>query len=540
MKLIRLYVVLFLLVAGSCREVVKDQKTGNFYSTDLFKEVQMKGIFKDSKTFVDLVPNGTYSEISALYEQEKNTADFDLKQFVKDNFTDQSMTALSFETDTTKTMYEHISSMWEKLTRGPDVAIENSSRIALPYKYVVPGGRFQEIYYWDSYFTMEGLLVDNQRELAKNMVDNFTYLIDTIGFIPNGTRNYYLTRSQPPFYTLMVDALTREDTAAFKEYFPTILKEYDFWMKGANDLAGTTGVSKNVVQMEGEEALNRYWDSGSTPRPESYKEDHHLASELTTEEQQIELYTNMRSGAASGWDFSSRWYTEEGNFGSTKTADILALDLNCLLYFMEASIAKGYNLMEDSAMETEFREKAEDRKSAIQRRFWDDETNYYYDFNFVHKSFSRSPTLAAAFPLYFNIATEEQAEKVKEKLMNEFLKDGGLVTTLEHSGQQWDAPNGWAPLQWIGVKGLLNYGYREEAKTIMSRWLALNERVYMNTGKMMEKYNVEDITLLSGGGEYETQDGFGWTNGVALGFKKMLEEMEVSARVHEPILETAE
>ena len=110
--------------------------------------------------------------------------------------------------------------------------------------------------------------------------------------------------------------------------------------------------------------------------------------------------------------------------------------------------------------------------------------------------------------------------------MEKFLKDGGLVTTLEHSGQQWDAPNGWAPLQWIAVKGLLNYGYKEEAKEIMTRWLALNERVYKNTGKMMEKYNVEDLSLLSGGGEYETQDGFGWTNGVALGFKQLLDDMQ--------------
>ena len=110
--------------------------------------------------------------------------------------------------------------------------------------------------------------------------------------------------------------------------------------------------------------------------------------------------------------------------------------------------------------------------------------------------------------------------------MSDFLKDGGLVTTLENSGQQWDAPNGWAPLQYMAVEGLLNYGYVDEAKTIMQRWLALNERVYKDTGKMMEKYNVEDISLLSGGGEYETQDGFGWTNGVALVFKKMLDDMD--------------
>ena len=110
--------------------------------------------------------------------------------------------------------------------------------------------------------------------------------------------------------------------------------------------------------------------------------------------------------------------------------------------------------------------------------------------------------------------------------MESFLKEGGLVTTLEHTGQQWDAPNGWAPLQWLAVNGLLNYGYGQEAKEIMRGWLALNEQVYANTGKMMEKYNVEDLSLPSGGGEYPTQDGFGWTNGVALGFKKLQEKLD--------------
>ena len=158
--------------------------------------------------------------------------------------------------------------------------------------------------------------------------------------------------------------------------------------------------------------------------------------------------------------------------------------------------------------------------------FWNEENGFFQDYNFEKSAFTSELTLAGAFPLYFGLADENQAEEVKNVLMEKFLKDGGLVTTLEHSGQQWDAPNGWAPLQWICVKGLLNYGYIEEAKDIMTRWLALNEKVFKNTGKMMEKYNVEDLSLLSGGGEYETQDGFGWTNGVALGFKQILEEMD--------------
>lgn len=515
----------FLLITG-CRQEKKEVLTTDFYATELFKDVQLQAIFKDSKTFVDLVPDRSYAELAMMYLEEKENTGFSLKDFVNAHFTDQFNSGQAIVTDTTKTMYEHISSMWGKLTRGPDTAVEHSSRIALPYKYVVPGGRFREIYYWDSYFTLEGLLVDDQEELAKSMVDNFSFMIDSLGFIPNGTRNYYLSRSQPPFYALMVDAISREDPVFFVDYFPMILKEYEFWMAGKEEVKGIYTANKYVVRMGEEIFMNRYWDSGISPRPESFKEDYHLASELSSEKEREILYKNMRSGAASGWDFSSRWYTKEGDFGSTKTADILAIDLNCLLYFMEKSIAKGYQLKGETENETLYLTKTEERKKSILELFWNADKKYFYDYNFTQKDYARTATLAGVFPLFFEIASVEQAEGVKNKLMSDFLKDGGLVTTLEHSGQQWDAPNGWAPLQYMAVQGLLNYGYIDEAKVIMERWLALNERVYGDTGKMMEKYNVEDISLLSGGGEYETQDGFGWTNGVALVFKKMLNEME--------------
>lgn len=527
MKYFYHFILLYFLLITGCRQEPKEVTATDFYNTELFKEVQTQAIFKDSKTFVDLVPDRSYTELVTMYEEEKMAADFSLKDFVSAHFSDQFKSGQVIVTDTTKTMYEHISSMWGKLTRGPDTAVENSSRIALPYKYVVPGGRFREIYYWDSYFTIEGLLVDDQEELAKSMVDNFSFLIDSLGFIPNGTRNYYLSRSQPPFYALMVDAISREDPGMFTEYFPMILKEYEFWMAGRKEVKGIHTPNKYVVRIGEEFFLNRYWDSGDSPRPESYKEDFHLASELSSKADKIMLYTNMRSGAASGWDFSSRWYTKEDDFGSTKTADILAIDLNCLLYFMEKSIAKGYELNEDAENQELFLTKAEERKASIQTLFWNADENYFYDYNYTQKGFARTPTLAGAFPLFFELASEEQAKGVRDKLMSDFLMDGGLVTTLEHSGQQWDAPNGWAPLQYMAVEGLLNYGYVLEAKTIMQRWLALNERVYKDTGKMMEKYNVEDISLLSGGGEYETQDGFGWTNGVALVFKQLLDQMEV-------------
>lgn len=518
------FLIVFFLVIVGCQEQ-NNTETFNYYESQLFKDVQLQAVFEDSKTFVDLVPNSSYAEINKAYEEKYQKDGFSLKEFVGDNFSDKSTAYLSFSTDTTKTMYEHISSMWNKLSRGPDVVLEHSSRLALPKSYVVPGGRFKEIYYWDSYFTIEGLLADKQELLATNMVDNFAYLIDTLGFIPNGTRNYYLTRSQPPFFALMVEALSRKDSTILLNYLPQIEKEYNYWMKGAAEIPASYTSNNRVVKVEDNLFLNRYWDSGNTPRPESYKEDVHLARDLKEQDAKEKLYTNLRSGAASGWDFSSRWYAADGEFGSTSTADMLPIDLNSLLYFMEIQLADGYRqkgLEEDA---NKFSTLASSRKTAMLELFWDENSGFFFDYNFVTKERTRHYTLAAAFPLFFEIASPEQAERVKDMLLKDFLKDGGLVTTLKNTGQQWDAPNGWAPLQWMTVHGLLNYGYKEEAKDIMERWLASNERVYKNTGKMMEKYNVEDISLLSGGGEYSTQDGFGWTNGVALGFRVMLEKL---------------
>ncbi|MFT7187599.1 MAG: alpha,alpha-trehalase [Sediminicola sp.] len=525
MKILKWGYILILFLSFSCKTEAPKETKVDFYESQLFKDVQLNSIFKDSKTFVDLVPDRSYQELITLYGQEKNRPDFELNTFVNSHFSDQFTSNTRFETDTTKNMYQHISNIWGMLTRSPDKAMIHSSRIPLPKEYVVPGGRFREIYYWDSYFTIEGLLIDKKDALATNMVDNFSHLIDTLGFIPNGTRNYYLSRSQPPFYTLMVTSLTKGEDQKFLEYLPYIEKEYNFWMDGESDLEVGEFI-KHVVKTTNGTVLNRYWDNRDTPRQESYKEDVHLAAQFTTEIEKKNLYVNLRAGAESGWDFSTRWYGTPDDFGTITTTTIAPIDLNCLLYFMETQLARGYQLKGESETEQTYKRKAEQRSKAIQELFWSKETSFFMDLNMPQAMVRNQMTLAGTFPLFFNLATQEQALEVKEHLMKDFLKDGGLLTTLENSGQQWDAPNGWAPLQWIAVNGLLNYGFDKEAKEIMVRWLRLNEKVYANTGKMMEKYNVEDVSLLSGGGEYDLQDGFGWTNGVALGFRQLLNEME--------------
>ena len=203
-----------------------------------------------------------------------------------------------------------------------------------------------------------------------------------------------------------------------------------------------------------------------------------------------------------------------------QTTDIIPVDLNCLLYMLEMNISKAKKLVDFKNSAAIYQQKANNRKAAILKYCWDNKMKFFFDYNTVLKKQNKDITAAGLFPLFVNIATREQANGVETTTKNHLLKSGGIVTTTLNTGQQWDAPNGWAPLQWTSVMGLKNYGKNELAKEIATRWLSLNEKVYAATGKMMEKYNVEDLTKEAGGGEYQSQDGFGWTNGVYLALKK--------------------
>ena len=514
------------LLLLQCRtEPARPADAATFYDTELFRDVQLSGMFADSKSFVDMERDRPYAELEQLYREQREAPGFDLEAFVSEHFAPLPAYNADFETDPSRNMFDHISAMWEVLKREPQPASARASGIPLSQEYIVPGGRFREIYYWDSYFTMLGLVADGRADLAENMLANFGHLIDSLGFIPNGTRDYYLTRSQPPFFSLMVELLAGQDPTVFERYFPQLEREYAYWMDGAGEL-DPWQAAQRVVRLDGDTLMNRYWDSGSSPRPESYREDVELASGLSTEAEKEALYANLRAAAASGWDFSSRWYAAEGAFATTQTTELLPVDLNALLFFMENLLSEGYRDQGQEGKADAMAERAARRQAVINGMLWDPEAGYYVDYDFRDRIASDEITLAGVFPLYFGMASPGQASAVRQRLMDDFLSPGGLVTTLKASGQQWDAPNGWAPLQWMAVGGLLRYGYTQEAREIMSRWVHLNQKVYRDTGKMLEKYNVRDTTLLSGGGEYPTQDGFGWSNGVALGFRELLRSPE--------------
>jgi alpha,alpha-trehalase len=495
-----------------------------YSSNPLFEDIQLRQIFPDGKTFVDCTPKKDLQEILNAYKEQKGKDGFNLKEFVLKNFDLPNVPDTGFTGSDNKTIVEHIESLWPVLTRQPDE--KKGSLIPLPYPYIVPGGRFGEIYYWDSYFTMLGLQASGKIDMIENMVDNFSYLIDTIGYIPNGNRTYFIGRSQPPFFSLMVRLLSdekaclpdRQGNDIFIKYLPQLEKERRFWMKGTDQLNEANSALHHVVRLKDGDILNRYWDENNTPRPESYREDVEL-SHQSNQPPEL-LFRHLRAGAESGWDYSSRWFKDGGSFDTIHTTDIIPVDLNCLLYHLEQTIAVGYHHSHKTKMAEQYKQLSEKRKAVIQHYCWNGEQGFYFDYDFTTGKQKQALSLAGVAPLFFKISTPEQATVVANVIKEKFLQPGGVVTTLEKTGQQWDAPNGWAPLQWMTIKGLENYGLNDLAKEIAQRWIRLNDDVYKRTGKVMEKYNVMNTELEAGGGEYPGQDGFGWSNGVLLALIK--------------------
>lgn len=479
---------------------------------DLFAAVQTAKVFPDSKTFADASPKSKPSEILARFRAAKPATREALTEFVAENFVLPAQVSGPASPPEKVSIDRHIDLLWDQLTRSTSTAPPYSSLLPLPEPYVVPGGRFRELYYWDSYFTMLGLAESGRHDLVEHMVRDFAYLIDTYGHVPNGTRSYYLSRSQPPFFYAMVGLLSAEDPAAsYARYLPQLRREYAFWMQGEAGLKRGTA-HRRVVAMPDGAKLNRYWDDADTPRDESYREDTELAR--SSGRIPAQLYRNLRAAAESGWDFGSRWFADGESLASINTTEVVPIDLNSLLFGLEDAIGAGCARAQDAACVTEFTRRAAARREAVNRYLWDAAGGVYRDYRWVKQVQVPRISAATLYPLFAALASQPQAAAVATAVSRDLLKSGGIVTTPVVSGQQWDAPNGWPPLQWIGVSGLRRYSISPLAETLACRWMANVNRVYGESGKLVEKYDVIATDRPGGGGEYPLQDGFGWTNGV--------------------------
>jgi alpha,alpha-trehalase len=481
---------------------------------DLFAAVQSAQPFEDQKVFVDAIPLFDPAQIVDEFAAASNQPDFDLRAFVEEHFSlpvDQSVTPPE-----NPSLREHIDGLWPALTRTTTSAPAWSSLIPLPRPYVVPGGRFREVYYWDSYFTMLGLAEAGLGGAVSDMLDNFAYEIDRFGHIPNGNRTYYLSRSQPPFFSHMVELAARlSGSSVYATYLPEMRREHGYWMQGLEHTAPGTANAHVVVLPDGT-VLNRYWDALDTPRPESFIQDVQTAGEATGRAAP-EVYRDLRAAAESGWDFSSRWLGDGRTLSTIRTTSIIPVDLNSLLFHLETSIIKGCRLARDMRCVQRYGVYASDRARAIDEYLWSEKGQHYADYDFVAAAPREDVTAAALYPLFVGVARGQRAHATAARVGADLLQAGGLSTSTVETGQQWDAPNGWAPLQWIAVQGLERYGEHALAREVGTRFLESVNAVYAAESKLVEKYDVESGATSGGsGGEYPLQDGFGWTNAVTL------------------------
>ena len=497
---------------SASREIPPDQAY-----PELFLAVQQSNLFTDQKHFVDALPRKAPADIRAAYLAQKDQPGFDLKTFVTATF-EESGTADVQPPKPGADLPTHINDLWPVLTRNYQQVPAYSSLLPLPRSFVVPGGRFREMYYWDSYFTMLGLAESGRTAQVRDMVDNFAYLIDTYGHIPNGNRTYYLSRSQPPFFAYMVDLLARlEGDSAYQRYLPQLQKEYAYWMEGAQTLKPGEATA-HVVKLADGSVLNRYWDASDAPRQESWAEDRATAAQAP-DRPAAEVYRDLRAGAESGWDYSSRWLGDGKSMATIRTTSIVPVDLNSLMFHLEQTIAKACQQSSQPTCTARYTQWAQARQKAVEQHLWDP-AGFYADYDWQKQALSDRISAASLYPLYAGLATQAHAEQTAANVNQQLLRPGGVATTTQNSGQQWDAPNGWAPLQLIAVQGLRGYGQDALAETIGRRFLQQVQNLYGREAKLVEKYDIEGGQG-GGGGEYALQDGFGWTNGVTLELLKL-------------------
>jgi alpha,alpha-trehalase len=401
--------------------------------------------------------------------------------------------------------------------------IREPGLLYLPHPYVVPGGRFNEMYGWDSYFIQVGLVRDGELELARNVVDNFLYEIENYGRILNANRTYYLSRSQPPFLTQMILNVyrTKPDRNWLRSTVPAIEKYYRFWTSDPH-LTKETG-------------LSRYYDLGEGPAPEVLSDErdaqgrthydrvkeYYRTHEVTDydvgqyyDKEKDELkplfYKGDRSMRESGFDPSNRF----GPFN----IDIIHYNpvcLNSLLYLMETDAAEIMRTLGRGRDARRWMERAEARRRTVNRLMWDAREGLYYDYDFARRTTRRYPFATAFYPMWVGIADRQQAARLVANLRL-FERAGGLQTSTNASGNQWDSPFGWAPLQMIAVAGLRRYGYQEEADRITANFLSTILKEFIQHNTIVEKYDVaRRESEISGGikfGYDYNVIGFGWTN----------------------------
>lgn len=418
---------------------------------------------------------------------------------------------------------KELNHIWLKLGRKMSSKVQtDSSRMSLiyiPNGFIVPGGRFRELYYWDTYFILLGLMVCDMMETAKGILENMLHLLKTYGSIYNGTRIYYQFRSQPPLFLKMVDEYVKKsnDMSFVRRHFKLLEQEIVFWEKDRT-------IS---VHHEGKRyKMFRYFCCSPGPRPESYREDVATAEQDPTSEAKLYKYQAIASACESGWDFSSRWFKcKKGNtLVDIHTQEMIPVDLNSFMHM-------NYDILRRWAVElkldnevVKYTVESKNLKTAIEETLWDETDGIWYDRNLKTGDVSRQFAASNFTPLWTKSFDDSKKTEIASRMMDYYTNlnlwkfKGGIPTTMCFSGEQWDWPNSWAPLQLITSEGFREIGLPAVAFGIANNWVNNNYVGYLKHNVMFEKYDCRRPGMTGFGGEYVEQEGFGWSNGVVFSF----------------------
>ncbi|XP_063218979.1 trehalase isoform X3 [Bacillus rossius redtenbacheri] len=514
---------------------------------ELLHTVQMASLYQDSKTFVDMKlrrsPRETLQQFRALMQRTGSRPSRDqVHRFVNDSFepegsefvpwdppdwVEQPAFLAGVRDSELRRWGQQLNNLWKLLGRKIKDEVRDDhdkySIIYVPNPVIVPGGRFREFYYWDSYWIVRGLLLSEMRHTVKGMLENFLSIVDEYGFVPNGGRIYYSMRSQPPLLIPMVDSYVEsaDDDQFVRDHIHTMEKEFQYWLTNHTVVVEKDGKSYRLA---------RYYDASDGPRPESYREDFQSAMIFKTDDEKQNFYSELKAGAESGWDFSSRWFilnaTNKGNLTNLKVRSIIPVDLNAILYWNAKILSSFYHRIDMPDKAVEYMNVAQDWLQAVTDVLWHEEVGAWLDYdtlNEVKRDYFYPTNIAPLWTGCYHPAStgNTQVAKILKYLdkTQVMINLGGIPATLEHSGEQWDYPNAWPPLQYIMILGLEATGddwAKELAFQISEKWVRSNYKAYNESLAMFEKYDATVPGGHGGGGEYNVQVGFGWTNGVIL------------------------
>ncbi|XP_043283050.1 trehalase-like isoform X2 [Venturia canescens] len=513
---------------------------------ELLKTVQLGAIYDDSKHFVDMKMRKPASEILESFrhfmnETDNNPSKNQTRKFVEANFEEpgsefedwipmdwrkEPKFLRGIKDQELRKFASDLNDIWKflgrKMTDHVKLNPELYSIIYVPNPVIVPGGRFREFYYWDSYWIIKGLLLSEMYTTVRGMLSNFVSIVDRLGFIPNGGRVYYEMRSQPPMLIPMVHEYLKatSDWKWLEENLWLLEKEFDFWM-----------VNRTVtIEKDGKLfVLARYYEKSKGPRPESYKEDVHSATIFRTQEAKEEHYSELKTAAETGWDFSTRWFihdgTKQGNLTHTKAHYIVPVELNSIIYRNAVLLAEYNERMGNMTKVQKYRSIAEAWKVAVEAILWHEEVGAWLDYDLLNEVKRDYFFPTNVVPLWTNCYDVTKREDFVAKVMKYLEKNrvedylGGIPTTLERSGEQWDYPNAWPPLQYFVIMALDMTGdawAQKYAYELSQRWVRSNYKAFNESTYMYEKYDATQFGVGGDGGEYAVQTGFGWTNGLVM------------------------